>query len=119
MNILNDAPTDPRVSGLLYERVRVFLNKKLEPFALNSADVYINTVDDPINQRMVSSQSLYEEAIDSLERGSEPTYVQGITYVFSLPWTFEQAYSLRKPSLDDVEKIMRSLLEEAKHQWRV
>lgn len=83
MNILNDAPTDPRVSGLLYERVRVFLNKKLEPFALNSADVYINTVDDPINQRMVSSQSLYEEAIDSLERGSEPTYVQGITYVFS------------------------------------
>ena len=119
MNTLNNAPSDPRALSMLDERVRVFLNNTLEPLALNCADVYINIVDDPVTLKLVSSQSLYEVGIECLARGSEPVYVQGITYVFSQPWAFEQAYRIRKPSLADVEKLMRSLLDEAKYQWGV
>lgn len=119
MNNVIDDSKDPQLLNALNDRIRTFLNKQLEGYGLDCGEVYINIVDDPVTLKLVSSQSLYEVGIECLARGSEPVYVQGITYVFSQPWTFEQAYRIRKPSLADVEKLMRSLLDEAKYQWGV
>ena len=117
MNTLNNAPSDPRALSMLDERVRVFLNNTLEPLALNCADVYINIVDDPVTLELVSSESLHEVGLACLMQDREPTYVQGLTQAFSKPWTFDEADRIRKPSLYDIEKIMRKLQDEAKYQW--
>ncbi len=115
-NVIDDTK-DPQLLNALNDRIRTFLNKQLEGYGLDCGEVYINIVDDPVTLELVSSESLHEVGLACLMQDREPTYVQGLTQAFSKPWTFDEADRIRKPSLYDIEKIMRKLLDEAKYQW--
>ena len=117
MNYVIDDFKNLQLLSALNDRIRTFLNKQLEGYGLDCGEVFINIVDDPVTLELVSSESLYEVGIACLMQDREPTYVQGLTQAFSKPWTFDEADRIRKPSLYDIEKIMRKLLDEAKYQW--
>lgn len=122
MTDLTDAPTDPRVFALngipsLNERVRNFLNEQLKPFGLQCDDVHVNTVHDVINPKLTFTQSMHDIGLDSLERGIEPTYHQGLSHVFSKTWTFADDHRIHTLSLYDIEKMIQALLSEARYKW--
>ncbi|NNA17917.1 hypothetical protein HBN82_18850 [Pseudomonas lundensis] len=117
MNNVIDDSKDPQLLNASNDRIRTFLNKQLEGYGLDCGEVYINIVDDPVTLELVSSESLLEVGFTCLVQDREPTYVQGLTQAFSKPWTFDEADRIRKPSLYDIEKIMRKLQDEAKYQW--
>ena len=101
----------------LNERVRAFLNEKLAQYEVNCENVYITTVNNPIEKAVVFSQDLWNLGSDTLEWGNVQVHDQGVTGIFSSSHTFEDEHRFNALSVYDVEKLMEGLLDEATTNW--
>ena len=106
-------------SPKVVERARDFLNEQLQAYAIDCQSLHINTVNDIVELRVVFSQSLLDLGMDTFEWGTVQSFDDWVTGVFSEDWTFEDRYRVKKPSVEHIEIIMKSLLDAAKYEWMV
>lgn len=101
------------------ERVRSFLDERLQPQGLDCKSIYINTVSNIVDLTLTYSQNLLGLGVDTLEWGAVQAHEEWETGVFSQSWTFDDSLRVDQPSMDHIEKMMKDLLDEAKYEWMI
>ncbi len=101
----------------LNERVRVFLNEKLAKYDVDCENVYITTINNPVDKNVVFSQDLWNLGSDTLEWGNVQVHDQGVTGIFASSHTFEDEQRFNGLNVYDVEKLMEALRGEATANW--
>lgn len=101
----------------LNERVRFFLNEKLAKYDVDCENVYITTINNPVDKNVVFSQDLWNLGSDTLEWGNVQVHDQGVTGIFASSHTFEDEQRFNGLNVYDVEKLMQDLLGEATANW--
>ena len=101
------------------ERVRSFLNEQLLHHAIDCESIYINTVNNIVDLTLTYSQDLQGLGMDTLEWGTVQLHNDWETGVFSKPWTFQDSHRMHQFAMEDIEQLMRDLLDEAKYKWMV
>lgn len=86
--------------------VKVLLAERLQKFGVSPFKTYLSTVDDTIDYSVSSSRSLYEEALEYVEREALPHYVQGNSNVFSRQFSFEPKDRVEGLGLIEFENIV-------------
>ncbi|MFV3405481.1 MULTISPECIES: hypothetical protein [Pseudomonas] len=92
------------------EMVLAHLNETFQPLGIDPEAVYINQIDNVIDEAVVMSRSLLDEALHHLDQGVEPTYDQGLYGVFHEPGTFDPALRVGGLRLPDVERFVGQML---------
>ena len=106
-------------SPQVVERVREFLNEQLQHLALDCENIYLNTVNNIVDMTVIYSQDLLGLGMDTLEWGTVQLHNDWETGVFSKPWTFQDSHRMHQFAIEDIEQLMRDLLDEAKYKWMV
>ena len=101
------------------ERVRSFLDERLQPQGVDCKSIYINTVSNIVDLTLTYSQNLLGLGVDTLEWGAVQAHEEWETGVFSQSWTFDDSLRVDQPSMADIEQMMKDLLDEAKYEWMV
>ena len=106
-------------SPQVVERVRSFLNLQLQPLGLDCENIYINTVNNIVEQTLTYSQDLLGLGMDTLEWGTVQSHNDWETALFSKASTFQDIYRLQQLPIERIEQMMHELLDEAKYKWMV
>ena len=106
-------------SPQVVERVRSFLNQQLQPLGLDCENIYINTVNNIVEQTLTYSQDLLGLGMDTLEWGTVQSHNDWETALFSKASTFQDIYRLQQLPIERIEQMMHELLDEAKYKWMV
>ena len=101
------------------ERVRSFLNQQLQPFGVDCENIYINTVNNIVDESLTFSQDLLGLGMDTLEWGTVQSHNDWESGVFSKANTFQDMHRMLQLPIERVEAMMRELLDEAKYKWMV
>ena len=121
----NEKPASPinnfslKPSAEVIERVRSFLDERLQPQGLDCRSIYLNTVNNIVDQTLTYSQSLLGLGVDTLEWGAVQAHDDWESGVFYRSWTFDDSLRVDQPSMADIEQMMKDLLDEAKYEWMV
>ena len=103
----------------VFERVRSFLNEQLRHHAIDCESIYLNTINNIVDQVLTFSQNLLGLGMDTLEWGTVQLHNDWETGVFSKPWTFQDSHRMHQFAIEYIEQLMRDLLDEAKYKWMV
>ena len=101
----------------LNEHVRNFLNERLAQYEVDCENIYITTINNPIDSNIVFSQDLWHLGCDTLEWGNVQIHDQGLVGIFAEYYTFEDEQRFKKLTVSEVEKLMEDLLHEASRKW--
>ena len=101
------------------ERVRSFLDERLQPLGMDCKSIYFNTVSNIVDLTLTYSQDLLGLGVDTLEWGTVQQHDDWVTGIFSQSWTFDDSLRIDQPSMADIEQMMKDLLDEAKYEWMV
>lgn len=91
--------------------VRVILAEGLQPYAANMFTTYVN-VQDILTDNVVSSETLFDEALKYVKNDELPNYSQGDHQVFSRRFSFDQKDRVKGLDLFKFEKIVMCIVLE-------
>lgn len=103
---------DPRAEIQKPVSVPQRLAELLASYRINPETTYINTINNVVDERVIVSRTLTEEAIQRVSDNDPPTYDLGLTDIFSAPDTFDPALRVKKFSPLVYEKMLYQLIEE-------
>lgn len=86
--------------------VKVLLTEQLHAFSVSPFSAYLTTVADIIDNQVVSSRTLFEEALGWVEREELPNYEQVSTEVFSRRYSFSQDHRITGLGMIEFEAMV-------------
>lgn len=103
----------------VFERVRSFLNEQLRHHAIDCESIYLNTINNIVDQVLTFSQNLLGLGMDTLEWGTVQAHNDWETGVFSKGGSFQDIHRLDHLPIERIEQMMSELLDQAKYKWMV
>lgn len=99
------------MSQLSRAEVKQYLESHFLPLGLDLENIHINGINNVIEQLVISSRPIIDEALYWVEEGEEPTFDFGTAGVFNHPYSFAEAHREHRLRLPDLESAIRGLLD--------
>lgn len=91
--------------------VKVLLTEQLQAFAVSPFSAYLTTVADIINNQVVSSRTLFEEALGWVEREELPHYEQASSEVFSRRYSISEDDRIKGLGMIEFEAMVIRIVQ--------